>query len=157
MVNLFFRLLESLSRRIVTIIWKLRLRNMGNNTIIDLGVNIFNPQNIDIGKNCVINKGVILQSCKNGKIKVGDNTIISYNSILITCGIDLENYPDEKVHFSKDITIENDVWIGANVTILPGVTIEESAIIAANSVVTNSVLKNSIVAGVPAKEIKKLK
>lgn len=50
-------------------------------------------------------------------------------------------------------TIGDNVWIGANVTILKGVTIENDAIIGAGSVVTKSVLKGQIVAGVPAKRI----
>ena len=50
--------------------------------------------------------------------------------------------------------IENNVWIGENVSILPGVEIGENAILGANSVITKNVPKDSIVAGNPAKVIK---
>ncbi|MDP3816902.1 DapH/DapD/GlmU-related protein, partial [Pseudomonas sp.] len=55
---------------------------------------------------------------------------------------------------SSGITIQNDVWVGANVTILKGVTVGEGVIIAAGSVVTKSIPSYSVAAGVPAKVIK---
>jgi acetyltransferase-like isoleucine patch superfamily enzyme len=52
--------------------------------------------------------------------------------------------------------IEDDVWIGANAVILPGVTIGKHVVVAAGAVVTQDVPDNTIVGGVPAKEIKKI-
>lgn len=58
---------------------------------------------------------------------------------------------DEKLpENDMDITIENDVWIGANVTILKGVTIREGSVIAAGAVVTKDVESYSIYGGVPS-------
>jgi acetyltransferase-like isoleucine patch superfamily enzyme len=57
-------------------------------------------------------------------------------------------------HVKSKVRIEDDVWIGANSIILPGVTIGEGAVIAAGSIVTKDVLPFSIVGGVPAKLIK---
>lgn len=54
----------------------------------------------------------------------------------------------------QDVIIEEDVWCGANVTILKGVTIGKGSIIAAGAVVTKSVLPYSVVGGIPAKVIK---
>jgi acetyltransferase-like isoleucine patch superfamily enzyme len=156
MINVIFRAFDSISRRYANLIWRLRLKVVGDNTVFDIGVEIYNPQNIKIGKNCVINNGVILQSCENGKVIIGDNVTISYNAVLLTCGIELDNYPENKTHFSKDIVIEDEVWIGANVTILPGVKISSGVVVAAGSVVTKSIEKNIIVAGVPAQKIKSL-
>lgn len=61
----------------------------------------------------------------------------------------------EELSFKGDTTIENDVWIGHNVTIMPGVKIGNGAIISTNSTVTKDVERYSIVGGNPAKEIKK--
>lgn len=55
----------------------------------------------------------------------------------------------------KDTVVENDVWIGTNATVMPGVRIGNGAIVAAHSVVTKDVAPYSIVGGNPAKEIRK--
>lgn len=52
------------------------------------------------------------------------------------------------------MTIGNDVWIGGNVTILPGVTIGNNVVVSAGAVVTKDVPDNCVVAGVPARKIK---
>ena len=52
------------------------------------------------------------------------------------------------------MTIGNDVWIGGNVTILPGVTIGNNVVVAAGAVVTKDIPDNCVVAGVPARKIK---
>ena len=57
---------------------------------------------------------------------------------------------------AKPVTIGNDVWIGANCTILPGVTIGNNVVVAAGAVVTKDVPDNCVVGGVPAKIIKEM-
>ena len=93
-----------------------------------------------------------------GQISIGNHCLISQH-ITIVCTnhqfsagsrIDQQSWSDE----NNFVTIGNDVWIGANCVILPGVTIEDGAIIAAGSVVTKSVPSNVIVAGNPARIIK---
>ena len=63
---------------------------------------------------------------------------------------------DEQGISTKPVVIGDDVWIGANAVILPGVTIGRHVVVAAGAVVTKDVPENTIVAGVPAKVIKKL-
>ena len=57
---------------------------------------------------------------------------------------------------AEPVTIGNDVWIGGNATILPGVTIGNNVVVAAGAVVTHDVPDNTLVAGVPARKIKDL-
>lgn len=57
---------------------------------------------------------------------------------------------------ARPIVVENDVWIAANVVILPGVTIGEGAVVGAGSVVTKDVVPFTAVAGNPARIIKKI-
>jgi acetyltransferase-like isoleucine patch superfamily enzyme len=64
---------------------------------------------------------------------------------------------DEQGIGTKPVVIGDDVWIGANAVILPGVTIGRHVVVAAGAVVTKDVPDYSLVAGVPAKEIKKLR
>ncbi|AGM26203.1 maltose O-acetyltransferase [Spiroplasma syrphidicola EA-1] len=70
------------------------------------------------------------------------------------------NHPVDKTlrkgTISKEIIIENNVWLGANVTVTPGVVIGENSIIGAGSVVTKNIPKNVIAAGIPAKVIKEI-
>ena len=54
------------------------------------------------------------------------------------------------------VVIEDNVWIGANVTVMPGVTIGKHSVVAAGSVVTTDIPPDTMAAGVPAKIIKKL-
>ena len=69
---------------------------------------------------------------------------------------DKEKRIDEQGITTKPIIIGDDVWIGANAVILPGVTIGKHCVVAAGAVVTKDVPNNTIVGGVPAKEIKKI-
>jgi acetyltransferase-like isoleucine patch superfamily enzyme len=63
---------------------------------------------------------------------------------------------DEQGVSTNQVTIEDDVWVGANAVILPGVTIGEHCVVAAGAVVTKDVPPHSLVAGVPAKVIKSI-
>ena len=63
---------------------------------------------------------------------------------------------DEQGVSTNQVTIEDDVWVGANAVILPGVTIGEHCVVAAGAIVTKDVPPHSLVAGVPAKVIKKI-
>lgn len=117
------------------------------------------PIHIDFGRNIIIGNNVFINfNCSfldRGTITIGDNVLIGPN-----CNIFTTNHPiapkNRKSTISKAITIKNDVWIGGNVTILPGITINANSIVGAGSVVTKDVPENVIVAGNPAKVIKNI-
>ena len=69
---------------------------------------------------------------------------------------DTEKRIDEQGVSTNPVTIEDDVWVGANAVILPGVTIGNHCVVAAGAVVTKDVPPHSLVAGVPAKVIKNI-
>ncbi len=69
---------------------------------------------------------------------------------------DATKYIDEQGVSTTPVIIGDDVWIGANAVILPGVTIGSHAVIAAGAVVTKDVPSNTLVGGVPARELKKI-
>jgi maltose O-acetyltransferase len=114
------------------------------------------PLNITIGKNTFINQGCILWAAPSSKIIIGDDVLFGPRVTVIASnhGTSLQNIVRLNPWKDADITIGNDVWLGANSTILAGVTIGNGAIIGANSVVTKNVEENAIVGGVPAKLIK---
>ena len=108
-------------------------------------------KNINVGKNVFINSGCRFQD--QGGIRIGDGTLIGHNVVITTLN---HNFEPELRSGMKPapVIIGKNVWIGASVTVVPGVTIGENAIIAAGSVVTKDVDSNTVVGGVPAKLIK---
>ena len=111
-------------------------------------------RNIHIGKNVFINAGCKFQD--QGGIFIEDGTLIGHNAVLATIN-HMEDPGKRASMIFQSIHIEKNVWLGANVTVLPGVTIGEGSIIAAGAVVTKDVPANMIAAGVPAKVIRKVK
>lgn len=120
------------------------------------GVKIIPGSNISLGDNVDLAWGVIITT--KGGVEIGDRTLIGYRSMLLSSN---HNIPDnggrifDAGHLPQKITLENDVWVGANCIITAGVVIGEGAVIAAGSVVTKNVEPFTIVGGVPAKVIKK--
>ncbi|WDP88522.1 MAG: sugar O-acetyltransferase [Desulfobacter sp.] len=108
-------------------------------------------KNITLGKNVFLNTGCTFQDC--GGITIGDRTLIGQNVVLSTLnhGFEPEN---RNTTYPSPIIIGTNVWIGANATVVPGVTIGDNAVVAAGAVVTKDVPANVVVAGVPAKIIK---
>ena len=108
-------------------------------------------KNITIGKNVFINSGCHFQD--QGGITIGNDVLIGHNVVLATINHDLAPSQNRKNHYAP-ITISNNVWIGSNATILPGVRIGEWAVVAAGAVVTKNVEPYTVVGGNPAKFIK---
>lgn len=112
--------------------------------------------NIKLGSNCKINRNVGINASAPWKITVGDNVLLASNVVIRNANHVFAD-PDTLIRLQgmtgDDITIESDVWIGSNAVILPGVTIGEGSVVGAGAVVTKSVDKFSVVAGVPAKLI----
>ena len=108
-------------------------------------------KNIALGKNVFINAGCCFQD--QGGITIGDNVLIGHNVVLATLNHNLD--PEKRAGmYPSPISIGNNVWIGSNSTILPGVAIGENSVVAAGAVVTKDVPENTVVGGVPAKIIK---
>ncbi|WP_305768909.1 sugar O-acetyltransferase [Candidatus Epulonipiscium viviparus] len=113
----------------------------------DYGYNIF------IGDNFYSNHNLIILDC--AKVTIGNHVFIAPNCCISAAGhpLDFENR-NIGLEFAYPITIEDNVWIGANVTILPGVTIGKNSVIGAGSVVSRSIPADSIAVGVPCRRIK---
>lgn len=111
-------------------------------------------KNITVGKNVFINAGCQFQD--HGGIIIGDGTLIGHNVVFATLNHDF-NPQNRAWMMPAPIVLGRNVWIGSHATILPDVTIGDGAIVAAGAVVTKDVPANTIVGGVPAKVIRKIK
>jgi acetyltransferase-like isoleucine patch superfamily enzyme len=126
---------------------------------VDKSFRLFPPFHTDCGKNIKVGKNVFINACckfqDQGGIEIGNGVLIGHNVTLATLNHD-ERPSHRQNIYPKPIKIGDNVWIGSNATILQGVTIGNGAIIGANAVVTKDVPENAIVAGIPAKIIRKV-
>ena len=109
--------------------------------------------NVHVGRNVVINFNCTFVD--DGEIFIGDDCMIGPGCNLATSIHPISpRLRRHKLQYNKPIHIGNNVWFGAGVTVLPGVTVGDNAIVGAGSVVTKDVPSNAIVAGNPARLIR---
>ena len=112
---------------------------------------------LEIGGNTYIGEYNNIRAA-GGKIVVGSNCLISQHVSIIASNhqikreqlISEQGWDEER----KDVTIEDDVWIGTNAVILPGISVHKGAVVAAGAIVTKDIPEYAIVAGNPARIIK---
>lgn len=110
-------------------------------------------RNITVGRNVFINSGCHFQD--QGGITIGDGALIGHSVVLATLDHDKDPAKRHILHPAPIVLGEN-VWIGANATVLSGVTIGDGAIVAAGAVVTRDVPPNTVVGGVPARVLRNI-
>ncbi|MEQ8244421.1 acyltransferase [Fulvivirga sp.] len=156
---------------------KFKLKSIGNEVYIDKNVEFLRyPNNITVGDNVVIKEGARICSCnEKAKISIGNHSTIGYHTFIfasnsIEIGDDCLIAPfvyivdsnhkietglkiNQQSNDTAPIKIGNDVWIASNVTILKGVTIDNGAVVAANSVVNSDIQEFEIYGGTPARKI----
>jgi acetyltransferase-like isoleucine patch superfamily enzyme len=152
----------------------------GRNLRAEGSLEVAKGDRITIGDNAKLGKDIYLGAFSSGELVIGSNTyvgrytiILSHKSVRIGddcliapgCHITDVNHgfrdPDKLIrqqeYPSREIVIEDDVWLGTGVSILPGVRIGKGSVIGARSVVTKDIPPYSIAVGVPAKVIQKRK
>ena len=132
----------------------LKIMKKSKHNYFENGVYIGNATKVTIGEHCHINENCFLQG-----VTIGDYVLVAPNVSILnsnheyrdtTIPIILQGDTDE-----ENPVIEDNVWIGRNVVIMPKIRVEEGTIIGAGAVVTKNVKTFTIVGGVPAKLIKK--
>jgi acetyltransferase-like isoleucine patch superfamily enzyme len=133
-----------------------RLFSLGNYSVIESFACINNAVgDVIIGDHTRIG----LHNTIIGPVEIGNNVNLAQGITVTALNhnfSDTNKRIDEQGVSTNPVTIEDDVWVGANAVILPGVTIGEHCVVAAGAIVTKDVPPHSLVAGVPAKVIKKI-
>lgn len=125
--------------------------NIGEGSMVRQGVHIIMGDHVKVGNHVSIMYNFVCMS--RGGVVIEDDVSIAANTQILT------NNHDEHQHrilLCKPVVIKKNAWIGAGVTILPGVTIGENAIVGAASVVTKDVPANTIVVGNPARVLREV-
>lgn len=111
--------------------------------------------NIEVGENFFANYNLIILDV--GKVRIGVNAQIAPNVAIYTAGHPI--HPDSRnsgYEYGIDVTIGDNVWIGGNTCIMPGVTIGNNVVIGGGSVVTKDIPDNMIAVGNPCKVIREI-
>ena len=116
---------------------------IGNNVQINDYVHITAMANVTIGDNVLMASKIYISDCSHGFYNGGE------------VDSSPEQYPIDRSYNISEVIIEDNVWLGEFVSVLPGVKIGKGAIIGSNSVVTKDIPANTIAVGSPAKVIKK--
>lgn len=109
--------------------------------------------NIHLGENFYSNHNLIILD--GAKVTFGDNVFVGPNCAFYTAGHPLNpTKRNEGLEYAKPITIGNNVWLGGNVVVLPGISIGDDCVIGAGSVVTKDIPENSVAVGNPCRVIR---
>lgn len=167
-----------LDERLRTVWWRLRGADLGRKTRIGQGCRIQRPWCLLAGERVQFEHQVFIKITSNhARVRLGNEVFIGYgaeldisnsltlgNHVLIAPGCFITDHHHK--HGAHDLIaaqgceaapvwIEDDVWLGANAVVLPGIRIGKGAIVGANAVVTHDVEPMAIVAGAPARPIGK--
>lgn len=131
------------------------LGKVGDNVFIEYPIYFDYGFNTLVGDNFYANYGLTILDV--GLVKIGDNVMCGTNVLILTATHPLDpTLRASLMESGNPIIIGNNVWLGANSTVLPGVTIGDGCVIGAGAVVTKNVPENSVVVGVPGRVVKTL-
>jgi len=136
--------------------YALRVMDRGKSTPISASARFNHPNNIKIGDRSNINRNCMIWAGDNAKVIIGKDCLTGPGVTIIASRYNVQGHDIIRSYppYEKDVIIEDDVWLGANVVVLPGVKIGKGAIVGAGSVVTKDIEPYTVNAGVPAVKLK---
>jgi len=143
-----FRWKFMISVKINTTICKFSFGEFGK-SFVNGPIIVRKPSNVIIGDYSTINYGCLLNA-RESKIRIGNHVHISPNVMINTAGLDLNTPYKNRLHFNKDVVIDDGVWIATSAIVNPGVRIGKGSVVAPGAVVNTDIPEYVFVAGVPA-------
>lgn len=136
------------------VLWRKRIHVDGH-CRIHARASIRNPQNVYLGDNVRITMDCCIWAGESSRITIGKDVLVGPGAKMFSAnhGTSLGAPMTSQQRTEADITIDDDVWIGANTIILKGVHVHRGAIVAAGAVVVHDVPEDTIVGGVPARTV----
>ncbi len=135
----------------------MRFKSHGRNIVMSRGGLITRPEEVQLGSNIFIARNFLISA---RDLKIGSDVLIGPN-LVIECDdhrydvVGVTMYQNSVKRTIGGVIIENDVWIGANVTILRGAKISEGCVVGAGSVVTHNLPPYTVCVGVPCRPMKR--
>lgn len=130
------------------------LRELGSDVVFQMGLRITNPEKVSIGSRCRFGQGVFITG--GGGVRIGNWVSLGPDVKVWSVNHRFDD-PDQPFQLQgwnhKAVVIEDDVWLAANVFVMPGVTIGKGAVVSACTVVTKSVPPYALVAGNPGRVV----
>ena len=135
---------------------KAKLHSCGRRVKISPTVSFKFPGQIDIGDDSFINHLCCIWASQEGRISIGRDVLLGPGVTVISSNHGIERSTPIRLQPGQDadVTIGNDVWIGAHVVVTPGVTIGDGCVVGAGAVVTRNLPAHTICVGVPAKVLR---
>ena len=127
----------------------------GNNAHVEPPFHCDYGYNIEVGDNFYANYNLVILDV--GKVKIGDNVMFAPNVAIYTAGHPV--HPDSRnsgYEYGIDISIGNNVWLGGNTVVNPGVKIGNNVVVGSGSVITKDIPDNVIAAGNPCRVIRQI-
>jgi acetyltransferase-like isoleucine patch superfamily enzyme len=158
---------------LVTFKYRFLFRCAGAGSVLGVGTEIVNTANVRLGRGVLLQDHVYIRAGTDGSVIIGDRAAINsfcriFGHGTVTIGEDTQLGPGSLITTTdhdytkalatryKSVTIGREVWVGANVTILRGVEIGDSAVIGAGSVVNRSIPARTLAVGVPARVVREI-
>ncbi|WP_149361177.1 acyltransferase [Lolliginicoccus suaedae] len=153
LLSLLLRLPRAARRRLSDFRWSRTLKEFGPGAQIGPSSIIYNADQVSLGANAVI--GDFVHIWGGGGVSIGEDTMIGATTVITSQSHDAratrKGLLYRETHSKAPVVIGRNVFLGSNVTVLPGIRVGDNAIIGAGAVLTKDVPDNAIVMGVPAR------
>lgn len=146
----FFNTIESSIHEARLYRLKASLRSCGKDLHVQFPVTITDPQIVSVGEN--VSLAAYVHIWGGGGVTIGNRVMIGTHTSITSLTHDYRPMLMFDTLVKKQVVIDDDVWIGSNVVILPNTRIGKGAVVGAGSIVTKDVKSGAIVFGVPARE-----